>query len=221
MLVRSWLKPFNAGGIRVFKGGSAMKKTMICGSDLDIVVYFPHTDNRSPKMLKDAVAKELEKKIEVDTSARMALKLKVDKIGVDVVVAKAQDASFTAADAYNDDTSQKQRIDITIHRYQTKGLALPIRMMKIITKEESVWWTKFAMEQYLISTLKGKDCRDLGLCLQTVLLRMKSDIITVKDKDAANSNNDIWAAMDDEDRAKLKKWAEEKYKTIKESVKVK
>jgi len=100
--IRSDLEPINQYNPRFYNGGSYGKKTMIREAfDLDLVIYFPHTDSRSLKEMYTSVYESLEPHGYKMTPRQIALSLQLPNnpfpnqdFHVDVVTGKALDEKF-------------------------------------------------------------------------------------------------------------------------------
>ncbi len=116
--IRRDLEPINRYNPRFYNGGSYGKKTMIREAfDLDLVIYFPHTDSRSLKDMYNSV---------YDSLVRAGYKMKPKLVAltllqppknpfpkdfhVDVVTGKALDDDFDYANIYEIPTARDEPV---------------------------------------------------------------------------------------------------------------
>lgn len=178
---------------RIYYGGSYGKKTMIKESfDLDIVIYFPHTDRRPLRDMYESVYYSLNQAGYRMKEQRVALTLQPSKqFHVDVVTGQAKDEDFYYADLYNIAEDSRMRTSLKMHIDDAHRVKDTIKLMKLWIRRHSLEMQKFAMEQVVIRALGDKDESDLDMSFQTVLQYLKSSILNVKLVDSANSNNHI------------------------------
>jgi hypothetical protein len=187
------LGPIHQYDPRIYYGGSYGKKTMIKDSfDLDIVIYFPHTDRRPLRDMYESVYHSLKQAGYSMKKQRVALTLQLPRqFHVDVVTGQAKDEYFYYADLYNIADDSRMRTSLKMHIDDARRVKDTIKLMKLWIRRHSLEMHKFAMEQVVIRALRDKDERDLGMSFQTVLQYLKSSILNVKLVDSANSNNHI------------------------------
>ncbi len=198
--IRSDLEPINQYNPRFYNGGSYGKKTMIREAfDLDLVIYFPRTDSRSLKDMYSSVYESLESAGYKMTPRRVALTLQPPNnpfpnkdFHVDVVTGKAQDDEFYYANIYDIPRDSPRRTSLKMHIDNVREVRDVIKLMKLWKRRHSLDWQTFAMEQTVVGALKNQDTRDLGQCLEKVLVYIKSSISNqLRLIDPANSNNSI------------------------------
>jgi len=178
---------------RIYYGGSYGKKTMIKESfDLDIVIYFPHTDRRPLMDMYASVHDSLSQVGYSMIEQEVALTLQLPgQFHVDVVTGQAKDEDFYYADLYNIADDSRMRTSLKKHIDDARRVKDTIKLMKLWIRRHSLEMHKFAMEQVVIRALRDKDESNLEKSFQTVLQYLKSSILNVKLVDSANSNNHI------------------------------
>ncbi|WP_349647330.1 nucleotidyltransferase [Candidatus Parabeggiatoa sp. HSG14] len=196
--IRSDLKPINRYNPRIYNGGSYGKKTMIREAfDLDLVIYFPHTDSRSLKEMYTSVYDSLEHAGYKMTPSQVALTLKPPNnpfpkdFHVDVVTGKALDERFDYAYIYDILKESRIRTNLKMHIDNVCEVRDVIKLMKLWIRRHSLNWQTFAMEQTVVRALKNQNTRDLGQCMENVLIYIKSSISQLHLIDPANSNDHI------------------------------
>jgi hypothetical protein len=197
--IRRDLEPINQYNPRFYNGGSYGKKTMIREAfDLDLVIYFPHTDSRSLKDMYSSVYESLDRAGYKMTPGRVALTLQLPNnpfpnkdFHVDVVTGKARDDKFYYADIYDILKESRRRTSLKMHIDNVREVRDVIKLMKLWIRRHSLNWQTFAMEQTVVRALKNKNTTDLGQCLEKVLVYTKSSIGKLRLIDPANSNNPI------------------------------
>jgi len=199
-------------GPRIYYGGSYGKKTMIKDSfDLDIVIYFPHTDRRPLRDMYESVYHSLKQAGYSMEEQRVALTLQLSRqFHVDVVTGQAKDEDFYYADLYNIADDIRMRTSLKMHIDDARRVKDTIKLMKLWIRKHSLEMHKFAMEQVVIRALRDKDERDLEMSFQTVLQYLKSSIRDVKLVDSANSNNPI--QIEDAQRYKIAQAADSSFR---------
>ena len=202
--IRKILSIYTKQQARFYKGGSSKKKTMINNNpDLDMVIYFPCTEKLSPKELQAAVKKILEDiGIEIQPQKGVSLQFNYKNIDVDIVVARAQDESFSCADAYHYKDAKKQRTSMKEALQAIKNVPHIIRLMKIWRNQHNIRWHKLAIEEFVARILKDKNTQDLDECLNIIFNDIKSNIHTIKFNDPANSNNEIHVSTNERKKVK-------------------
>jgi len=183
-------------------------KTMIKESfDLDIVIYFPHTDRRPLRDIYESVCHSLNQAGYKMKEQRVALTLQLPKqLHVDVVTGRAKDEDFYYADLYNIAEDSRMLTSLKMHIDDARRVKDTIKLMKLWIRRHSLGMHKFAMEQVVIRALRDKDESDLEMSFQTVLQYLKSSILNIKLVDSANSNNPI--KISETQRHKIKQAAD-------------
>jgi len=197
----------------IYYGGSYGKKTMIKESfDLDIVIYFPHTDRSPLRDMYESVYYSLNQAGYRMQEQRFALTLQISRdFHVDVITGQAKDEDFYYADLYNIAEDRRMRTSLKMHIDDARWVKDTIKLMKLWIRRHSLGMHKFAMEQIVIRALRNEeDESNLDMSFQTVLQYLKSSILNVKLVDSANSNNHI--QISEEQRYKIKEAADYSYR---------
>jgi hypothetical protein len=219
--IRRDLEPINRYNPRFYNGGSYGKKTMIREAfDLDLVIYFPHTDSRSLKEMYSSVYDSLDRAGYKMKPKRVALTLLQPPnnpypkdFHVDVVTGKAQDDDFYYADIYDIPNESRRRTSLKMHIDNVREVRDVIKLMKLWKMRHSLDWQTFAMEQTVVGALKNKDTRDLGQCMEKVLLFIKSSVHNrLSLIDPANSNNPI--KIQDQKRLQIEQAANRSFEAL-------
>ncbi len=204
--IKKALQPIHQYNPHIYYGGSYAKKTMIKDSfDLDIVVYFPHTDPDTPKTCYGYIYRVLTKAKYKVKKLVVSLRIDYDGFHIDVVVGKAEDDTFYYANLYDNIKKRKRRSSLKLHIDHARQYNQIIKIMKIWRLTNKLTWHKLAMESLIVEALKGKDTHDYGDCMQIVLSHIKSCITSKKFVDPSNSNNPIHVS--DKQRQRIKKIA--------------
>jgi hypothetical protein len=191
---------------RIYYGGSYGKNTMIRDAfDLDLVVYFPHTDSRPVRELSGAVHRSL-----VDAGLTVhpqTVALRLPGQGgfhVDVVPGRAQDATFRYATLYKNtqppstlQTSLKVHID-AVRKTELRQI---VRLLKLWRIRHGVPLKTFALEILAARALNGVQKSDLAVALMAVLRFISANMENVRLVDPANSNNILDVTADDRSAA--------------------
>ncbi|HID99100.1 MAG TPA: hypothetical protein EYP59_02270 [Thiotrichaceae bacterium] len=206
------LKPIRQYEPRIYYGGSYGKKTIIKDSfDLDIVIYFPHTDRRPLRNMYESVYHSLNQAGYRMQEQRVALTLQLSRqFHVDVVTGQAKNEDFYYADLYNIAEDSRMRTSLKMHIDDARQVKDTIKLMKLWIRRHSLGMQKFAMEQVVIRALGDKDESDLEMSFTTVLQYLKSSILNLKLVDLANSNNPI--QISETQRRKIKEAADYSYR---------
>ena len=160
---------------RIYYGGSYGKKTIIKESfDLDIVIYFPHTDRRSLRDMYKSVYYSLNQAGYRMKEQRVALTLQLPKqFYVDVITGQAKDEDFYYADLYNIAENSRMRTSLKMHIDDARRVKDTIKLIKLWIRRHSLGMQKFSMEQVVIRALIDKDESDLEMSFETVLQYLK------------------------------------------------
>lgn len=183
----------------IYYGGSYKKHTMIRESfDLDIVIYFPHTEQCSLKEIYYSVHKTLlNAKYKVKRKT-VALNIQMRKSGfhVDVVPGKAKDETYEYANLYKNDegsrklTSLKKHIEI-VQNSKCRPIIKLMKLWKIRNNLQD--WRGFHLEMTVINALKKyrkKTHYDASL-LKVFNFIQQAEIDDLHVVDPANCNNII------------------------------
>jgi len=181
-------------GPRIYYGGSYGKDTMIRESfDLDLVIYYPHTEPGSLANIFGAVHQALvagKYKVHPQT---VALRLPYEAgFHVDVVPGKARDASFHYATLYKNaqphstlQTSLKVHID-AVRKTELRQI---VRLLKLWRLRHSVPLKTFALEILAARALKGQRKDNYADALLKIFQFIAKEMTAVRLEDPANSNN--------------------------------
>ena len=211
--IRRLLKACLKDQARIYKAGSHIKNTMIKDKwDLDIVIYYPVTETRSPKELKAEVKALLENAGYVVNGGYVALEIEHNDIKIDVVVGRAKDKNFEYANLYNSKTRKKQRSSLQRARRAIKYCPHLIRIMKIWQHQHGVKLHKLFLEKCVTGLFQGRPPTNFGVCFKHILEDLKSSVESRKVSDPTNSNNPINA--DDSVREIVKELVTKHYKWL-------
>lgn len=208
------LKHFSDPAPVIKYAGSKAKGTMIAESyDLDIVCYFPSTEERTLREIREDVRTALEKKYAVQDKAT-SLRIR-DEAGndyhVDVVPGRftgpeQRDAFLYVL--YGDKERIQTNIKVHIKYIVESGCQDAIKLIKLWGIRNNLEAKTFVLELATVRALEDMDDKDnLGEALTKVfeLLSKLDDISLV---DPANSNNDVTNAMDSSHKALVAQAAE-------------
>lgn len=179
---------------RFYYGGSYGKDTMIREAyDLDIVVYFPHTDTRSLRDIFAAVNVALVSARYIVRPRTVALRLPFEGgFHIDVVPGRAQDATFRYATLFKNEspastlqTSLKVHID-AVRKTGTRDI---VKLMKLWRLRKGLAWSTFALEIAVAQALQGRHKTDYAACLQTVFDFLIASVGSMRFVAPANTNN--------------------------------
>ena len=193
------LSEFAADKPSIKYAGSREKGTMIRDNyDLDIVCYFPNTDTRTLKEIRDAVSLHLGKNymMEDKTSAERILNLKgstaPSTYHIDVVpgrfIADTNDVFIYLADGDKD--YLKTNLKTHIETIADSGCVPVIRLAKIWAHRNKLEIKTFVLELFVVDALKGSRTKDdLKVSFLKVMEEMKNRFTTAMIEDPANTNN--------------------------------
>lgn len=179
--------------------GSRQKGTMIRDSyDLDIVCYFPNTDTRTLKEIRDDVSAHLRTKyfIQSKASAERILNLSDSttpgNYHIDVVPGRFIEGSDDVFLHVSGGEKDHLQTNLKTHiNYITNGGCVPIiRLAKIWAHRNRIEIKTFVLELFVVETLSGsKNKDDLKKSFLKVLDGMKNSFGTIQLIDPANTNN--------------------------------
>jgi hypothetical protein len=204
-------------------GGSKAKGTMIQESyDLDIICYFPDTENRTLKEIYDDAKNVLGKNYIVDpkTSAIRIIDLKHENgdYHIDVVPGKFIDKD--KSDAFlHISTAEGERmqtnIDTHIKTIKDSQCQEVIKLIKLWKVRNGINFRTFVLELAVIRAMDDfSDKDDLEKSLREALLFLKDNIQNVKLVDPANSNNIVSEILSEADKAIISMSAENSLEII-------
>ena len=183
------------GGVpRFYYGGSYGKDTMIREAyDLDIVVYFPHTDTRSVGSIFTAAGTALVSAQYTVRARTVALRLPYQGgFHIDVVPGRAQDATFRYATLFkNQAPSSTLQTSLKVHidAVRKTGIRDLVKLTKLWRLRKRLAWSTFALEIAVAQALQGRQKTDYAACLQTVFEFLVANVGGMRFIDPANTNN--------------------------------
>jgi hypothetical protein len=181
-------------GARIYYGGSYGKDTMIREAfDLDLVVYYPHSDRRSLAEIFGEVHSALVTGAYSVHPQTVALRLPYQGgFHVDVVPGRAQDASFLYATLYKNSqppSSLQTSLKVHIDAVRKTDLRHIVRLLKLWRLRHSVPLKTFALEILAARALHGQRGDDYANAMWAVFQFMAKNMSTVRVEDPANTNN--------------------------------
>jgi hypothetical protein len=193
--IESNLRNTHGNAPRFYYGGSYGKDTLIKAAfDLDIIMYFPSTDNRSLRDIFNSVHQSLLKAKYIVNPKNVALRLPYDGgFHIDIVPGKAQDSSFQYATLYKNEENSTRQTSLKVHidSVRKSNAKEIIKLMKLWRLRFNLPWQSFALEQTIIRALDGKSKNDYGTAMWTVLEFIRDNIQNIRLIDPANTNNVI------------------------------
>lgn len=189
---------------RIYYGGSFGKDTMIRASyDLDIIVYFPHTNATPVRDLYAGVYNTLKNSGLIVQPKTVAIRLPYEGgFHIDVVPGKAQDATFRYATLYKNPGSTLQTsLKVHIEAVRRSGMRDMVRLIKLWRVRQGLSWETFALEIAVVRALAGKPITDYSTSTIAVWQFIQSSLARARLVDPANTNNEI--AMSGADRASV------------------
>lgn len=185
--------------------GSYEKGTMIRDSyDLDIVCYFPNTDTRTLKEIRDDISTHLNKKyiMQDKASAERILSLKgataPESYHIDVVpgrfISGSNDVFLHLAEG------EKERLQTNLKTHishiKDSGCVPIIRLVKIWAHRNNVKVKTFVLELFVVEVLNGSRSKnDLKVSFLKVLEEMKNRFVSIELVDPANTGNVVSRLM--------------------------
>lgn len=196
--IESHLRSDVGWGARFYYGGSFAKCTMLAaGYDLDIILYFPHTETAALGQLFNRVYHRLTTKYQV-VPRTVALRLPYNGgFHIDVVPGRAQDASFRYATLFKNTTpSSTLQTSLKVHMEAVKnaGLSDIVRLAKLWRIRWGLDVPTFALEIAVAIAMHNVRRDDVGDAFWTVLGSFATNFVDTRFVDPANSNNVIEVA---------------------------
>lgn len=207
--------------------GSREKGTMICDRyDLDIVCYFPSSDTRSLKEIREDVAKRLSTRYLTTpkASAERILDLKgataPGDFHVDVVpgrfIEDTKDVFLHVA--YGEKERMQTNLKTHINHIANSGCVPVIRLIKLWAHRNNVKIKTFVLELFVVETLSGSQSKDdLKKSYLKVLEAFKDNFASTELVDPANSNNVVSRLMEASEKSLIAQAATTTYNSIKDS----
>lgn len=191
--IEGWLRVDVGSGVRFYYGGSFAKKTMLReGYDLDIILYFPHTEASGLSEIFNRVHRRLAAKYTV-VPRTVALRLTYTQgFHVDVVPGKAQNATFKYATLFkNTRPSSTLQTSVKVHIESVKdaGLSDIVRLTKLWRLRHGLDVATFALEIAIQKAMSNVRRDNLGTAMLTVLRYLANDFVQARLVDPANTNN--------------------------------
>lgn len=182
------------GGPRVYYGGSYGKGTMIRDSfDLDLVVYYPHTETRTLRQLFGTVHQALVNGNYIVHPQTVALRLPYESsFHVDVVPGRAQDHTFRYATLYKNTeppSSLQTSLKVHIDAVRKSELRQLVRLLKIWRLRHSVPLKTFALELVAARALADRRRDEYATAFRTILEFIAQHMPGVRLEDPANTSN--------------------------------
>jgi hypothetical protein len=179
---------------RIYYGGSYGKNSMIREAfDLDLVVYFPHTDPRPIADISGAVHQALVVGKYIVHPQTVALRvLSNGGFHVDVVPARAEDASFRFANLYKRSqppTTLRTSLKVHIEAVRKTGIGPIVRLLKLWRLRQGIALKSFALELLVARALGSQQPGDFGNAVVTILQFIEKEIPTIRLVDPANAAN--------------------------------
>ncbi|HKW93420.1 MAG TPA: hypothetical protein VJX92_16110 [Methylomirabilota bacterium] len=179
---------------RFYYGGSYGKDTMIREAyDLDIVLYFPHTEGRSLRDLFVATNSALVAARYTVHPKTVALRLPYQGgFHIDVVPGRAQDATFRYATLFknmNPPSTLQTSLKVHIDAVRRTGIQDIVKLMKLWRLRRGLTWSTFALEIAVAQALQGRQKTDYAACLVTVFNFFVANVSSMRFVDPANTNN--------------------------------
>jgi hypothetical protein len=172
--------------------------------DLDIVCYFPDTDTRTLKEIRDDVSVHLNKKylMQDKASAERILSLKEvtapQSYHIDVVpgrfISGSNDVFLHLAEG------EKERLQTNLKTHishiKDSGCVPIIRLIKLWAHRNNVKVKTFLLELFVVEALSGSRSKsDLKISFLKVLEEMKNRFATIELVDPANTGNVVSRLM--------------------------
>lgn len=193
--------------------GSREKGTMIRDSyDLDVVCYFPSSDTRSLKEIREDVSTHLAKEylLESKASAERILNLRGTtapaSYHVDVVPGRFIEGTkdvFLHVQ-YGDRERMQTNLKTHIDFIKNSGSVDVIRLMKLWICRNNLGFKTFVLELFVVNALSGfAKKEDLQASVIKVLEEMELNLKTVQLIDPANTNNVVSRVVSATDKSLL------------------
>src|SRR5262245_1552045 len=130
--------------------------------DLDIVVYFPHTDTTPLRDIYATVYRGLRDAALIVEPKTVALRLPYQNgFHIDVVPGRAQDSSFRYATLYkNPNGTLQTSLKVHIDAVRREGIREMVRFAKLWRARKGLPWTTFALEITVVRALEGQPIAD-------------------------------------------------------------
>jgi len=195
--------------------GSKAKHTMIKENyDLDIVCYFPSTNNNTLKDLHDSVQSVLSKKYHIFPKASAVRILNLEnnisngEYHIDVVpgcfIDETNHDAFLHV-VYGDRERIKTNIKTHIEYISESGCRDLIKLTKLWVCRNKLPFKTFVLELFVVNTLSDFAEKDnYEVAFKEVLQKLSEQIDTINLTDPANSNNIVTQTMSDTEKLVIK-----------------
>jgi hypothetical protein len=179
---------------RVYYGGSYGKDTMVREAyDLDVVLYFPHTEARSLRDLFVATNSALVAARYTVHPRTVALRLPYQGgFHIDVVPGRAQDTTFRYATLFknqNPPSTLQTSLKVHIDAVRKTGIRDFVKLTKLWRLRRRLTWSTFPLELAVAQALQGRQKTDYAVCMQAVFDYLVANVRTMRFVDPANTNN--------------------------------
>jgi len=193
--------------------GSYEKGTMIRDNyDLDIVCYFPSSDQRSLKEIRQDVTNHLAKNYQITAKASAERIINLNGVlapasyHIDVVpgrfIENTKDVFIYLA--HGDKDRLQTNLKTHINYIVGSGCVPVIRLAKIWCHRNALEIKTFVLEMFVVETLKGANNKNnLSESFLRVLEAMKDDFKSKQLIDPANSNNIVSQQVDPVQKAQV------------------
>jgi hypothetical protein len=197
--IERWLRGDIGSAPRIYYGGSFAKKTMLkLGYDLDIVVYFPSTENSTVEQLFNRIHNRLLVGKFTVNPRTVALRLPYEGgFHIDVVPGRAQDANFRYATLYKRPgplqiaSTLQTSLKVHIESVKDAGLSEVVRLAKLWRTRWGLEFPSFALELAVARAMYNMRRDDLAVAFLHVLRFFATDLANARLVDPANSGNVI------------------------------
>lgn len=179
---------------RFYYGGSYGKDTMIrVAYDLDVVVYYPHTDTMPVRDIYATIFHGLRNARLIVEPKTVAIRLPYQNgFHIDVVPGRAQDATFRYATLYkNPDSTLQTSLKVHIEAVRRNGIRELVRLTKLWRARKGPAWSTFALELTVVRALAGQPITDYAEAMIKLWRFMVANIGSIRLVDPANTNNVI------------------------------
>jgi len=207
--------------------GSRVKGTMISDRyDLDIVCYFPSSDDRALKEIREDVTQRLAEKYQLahKASAERIIDLKGAEspfdYHIDVVpgrfIKDTKDVYLHVA--YGDKERMRTNLKVHITHITESGCEPVIRLLKLWSHRNNVPIKTFVLELFVVKALSGsKNKGNLQKSILKVLEEFKDNFSSTQLVDPANTNNIVSQLMNESEKAIVVQSAKLAYDLLAES----
>ncbi|MBK9107363.1 MAG: hypothetical protein IPM92_03015 [Saprospiraceae bacterium] len=207
--------------------GSREKGTMISERyDLDVVCYFPSSDDRSLKEIREDVAHHLEDKYELThkSSSERIMDLKGSQAPVDFhidvvpgrFIEDTKDVFLHVA--YGDKQRMQTNLRTHIDHIKDSGCVEIIRLVKLWAHRNDLKIKTFILELFIVKVLtEYKDKGNLQKSFLKVLEEFNDRYSTIQLIDPANTNNVVSKLVSDSEKESITQMAKRTYTKIENS----